>query len=223
MNRKEKFDEWQQMYLEKNEDLEEAKELIREESRRTLETSMPQSVEKDFKIKDEKRQSTTGARAKYKFVLLLDYLTLVTQFSFSPSSSFRRSILKPIKPKLTYEYTERMRRKWEEKQMKRLMKALLTLKGFDLEKIAQHIKPEKDRIAYNEAKKHAIAERFRKIHQEISEIRARLLPQTDVDHVAERLNFIKNNVDNMLSGDLDGFQYDLIEMEMKQKVCYNIH
>lgn len=116
-----------------------------------------------------------------------------------------------------------MRRKWEEKQMKRLMKALLTLKGFDLEKIAQHIKPEKDRIAYNEAKKHAIAERFRKIHQEISEIRARLLPQTDVDHVAERLNFIKNNVDNMLSGDLDGFQYDSIEMEMKQKVCYHIH
>lgn len=88
MNRKEKFDEWQQMYLEKNEDLEEAKELIREESRRTLETSMPQSVEKDFKIKDEKRQSTTGARAKYKFVLLLDYLTFVTQFSFSSSSSF---------------------------------------------------------------------------------------------------------------------------------------
>lgn len=88
MNRKEKFDEWQQMYLEKNEDLEEAKELIREESRRTLETSMPQSVEKDFKIKDEKRQSTIGARAKYKFVLLLDYLTFETQFSFSSSSSF---------------------------------------------------------------------------------------------------------------------------------------
>lgn len=113
-----------------------------------------------------------------------------------------------------------MRRKWEEKQMKRLMKALLTLKGFDLEKIALHIKPEKDRIAYNEAKKRAIAENFRKVHQEISEIRARLLPQKDVDHEAERLNFIRNNVDNMLAGDLDGFKYDLIETEMKQKVCY---
>lgn len=111
-----------------------------------------------------------------------------------------------------------MRRKWEEKQMKRLMKALITLRGFDLEKIAQHIKPEKDRIAYNEAKKRAIAENFRKVHQEISEIRARLLPQNDVDHEAERLSFIKNNVDNMLSGDLDGFKYDLIETEMKQKV-----
>lgn len=111
-----------------------------------------------------------------------------------------------------------MRRKWEEKQMKRLMKALIKLKGFDLEKIAQHIKPEKDRIAYNEAKKRAIAENFRKVHQEISEIRARLLPQNDVDHEAERLNFIKGNVDKMLSGDLDGFKYDLIEAEMKQKV-----
>lgn len=64
MNRKEKFNEWQQMYLEKNEDLEEAKQLIREESRKTLETSIPQPVEKDFKTKDEKRQSTTGTRKK---------------------------------------------------------------------------------------------------------------------------------------------------------------
>lgn len=111
-----------------------------------------------------------------------------------------------------------MRRKWEEKQMKRMMRALLTLKGFDLEKIAQHIKPEKDRIAYNAAKKRAIAENFRKIHQEISEIRARLLPQKDVDHEAERFNFIKTNVDNMRAGNLDGFQYDLIEAELKQKV-----
>lgn len=64
MNRKEKFNEWQQMYLKKNEYLEEAKQLIREESRRTLETSMPQPIEKDFKTKDEKRQNTTGAKAK---------------------------------------------------------------------------------------------------------------------------------------------------------------
>lgn len=128
--------------------------------------------------------------------------------------------MKPVKSKLTYEYTERMRRKWEEKQMKRFMKALLALKGFDLEKIAEQIKPEKDRIAYNEAKKRAIAERFREVHQEISEIRARLLPQKDVDYDAERLNFIQNNVDNMLSGDLDGFKLDLIETEMNEKVCY---
>lgn len=101
------------------------------------------------------------------------------------------------------------------------MKALLTLKGFDLEKIAEHIKPEKDRLAYNAAKKRAIAENFRKIHHEVSEIRARLLPQKDVDHEAERLNFIKTNVDNMLAGDLDGFQYDLIELELNEKVIEN--
>lgn len=111
-----------------------------------------------------------------------------------------------------------MRRKWEERQIKRMMKAMLTLKGFDLEKIAEHIKPEKDRIAYNAAKKRAIAENFRKIHEEISEIRARLLPQKDVDHEAERLNFINSNVDNMFSGDLDGFRYESIETELKQKV-----
>lgn len=66
MNRKQKFNEWQQIYLEKNGDLEEVKQLMRDESRRTLESkaSMPQLIEKDIKSKDEKRQSTTGARAK---------------------------------------------------------------------------------------------------------------------------------------------------------------
>lgn len=65
LNRKEKFSEWQQLYIEKNEDLEEAKQLIREESRRTLETSLPQPVEKDFQPKYDKRKSTiTGAKPK---------------------------------------------------------------------------------------------------------------------------------------------------------------
>lgn len=65
LNRKEKFSEWQQLYIEKNEDVEEAKELMREESRRTLETSMPQPVESDFQAKNAKRKSTiTGAKPK---------------------------------------------------------------------------------------------------------------------------------------------------------------
>lgn len=156
-----------------------------------------------------------------KYTILLRFPTFEHIFNLYQIFD-ERSISKPIKSKLTCEYTERMRRKWEEKQMKRQMKALLTLKRFDLEKIAQHIKPEKDRIAYNRAKKRAIEENFQKVHHEISEIRARLLPQKDVDQEAERLDFIKNNVDNLLSSDLDGFRYDLIETELKEKVCCTI-
>lgn len=102
--------------------------------------------------------------------------------------------------------------------MKRLMKTLLKLKQFNPEQIAIHIKPEKDRIAYNEKKKRAIEEHFKRVHHEISEIRARLSPPKDVDLEAERLQFVTNNVENMVTTEMDGFQYEAIESDLEQKV-----
>lgn len=108
-------------------------------------------------------------------------------------------------------------------QVKRLMKTLLKLKQFDPEQIAAHIKPEKDRIAYNQKKNRAIEEHFKRVHYQINEIRARLTPPKDVDLEAERLNFITKNVDNMLTTEMDGFQYDIIKMELEPKVQkYNL-
>lgn len=104
-------------------------------------------------------------------------------------------------------------------QVKRLMKTLLVLKRFDPEQIAMHIKPERDRIAYNEKKKRAIEAHFKRVHHEINEIRARLTPPKDVDLEADRLNFITTNVENMLTTAMDGFQYDIIKMELEPKVC----
>lgn len=100
------------------------------------------------------------------------------------------------------------------------MKAILVLKRFDLEQIAMAIKPEKDRLAYNEEKKRAIAAKFRQVHEELSELRARLIPPKDIDLEAERLNFITTNVDNMLSGYMDGFEYDVIKTELEEKVRF---
>lgn len=102
--------------------------------------------------------------------------------------------------------------------MKRLMKTLLKLKRFDPEQIAMKIKPERDRQAYNEQKKRAIEEQFKKIHHEVSEIRARLIPPKDVDQEAERLNFITTNVENMLTNVMDGFEFDIIKAELDEKV-----
>lgn len=130
---------------------------------------------------------------------------------------FERSV-KHVKSKSVYDFSERMRRKWKDMHVKRLMKALLVLKQFDPETIAMHIRPEKDRIAYNEEKKRAIEENFRRVHHQISEIRARLIPPKDVDQEAERLNFITTNVKNMLSSAMDEFQYDAIQMELEAKV-----
>lgn len=65
LKRKEQFIKWQEVLSEKNGDLEESKQLLREESRRTLESPMPQQSEKDTKVKDEKRHSSVGFRSKY--------------------------------------------------------------------------------------------------------------------------------------------------------------
>lgn len=64
LKRKERFSEWQQSFNEKNEDLAEPKQLIREESRRTMltETQTPQPT--DANVKDEKTRSSIGVRSK---------------------------------------------------------------------------------------------------------------------------------------------------------------
>lgn len=83
MRRKEQFNEWQQSYAEKNEHLNEPKELIREESRRTLELSISQQTERDLehkqrtdkvKAKDEKKRSSV--RSKYVRLFALETLDL---------------------------------------------------------------------------------------------------------------------------------------------------
>lgn len=135
----------------------------------------------------------------------------------------KRSISKSVKPKHVFDLPDRLHKKWEEKMMKRRLKALLILKRFDPEQIAMKIKPEKDRQAYNAQKKRAIEEQFRRIHHEISEIRARLIPPKDVDHEAERLNFITTNVENMLTTVMDGFEFDVIKTELDEKVGFFIH
>lgn len=111
-----------------------------------------------------------------------------------------------------------MRRKWEERQAKRRLKALLELKRYDPEQIKNDIKPEMDRIAYNEQKKLAIEESLRKIPDEINEIRAKLIPPKDVDQEAERLEFINTNVDKMVLSGIDGFQYDAMQSDLDAKV-----
>lgn len=104
--------------------------------------------------------------------------------------------------------------------MKRLMKTLLKLKQFDPETISMHIEPEKDRLAYNKLKQHAMEENFCNIQHDICSIRARLVPEQDADEEAERLEFIQQNVDNMALAKMNGFQYDQIENDLNDKVRF---
>lgn len=102
--------------------------------------------------------------------------------------------------------------------VKRLMKTLLVLKQFDPDTIAKHIKPEKDRLAYNKKKQEAIEEIFCNIQHEISDIRTRLAPSQDVDEEAERLNLITENIDKMISSRMRGFHFDDVKSDLDEKV-----
>lgn len=98
----------------------------------------------------------------------------------------------------------------------RKLKAMLVLKRIDPETIATNLKPEKDRLAYEADKRRSIEVHFQRVHHEISEIRARLLPLNYVDVESDKLYSIKENVDSIYSCKIDGFKYKLIEAELNQ-------
>lgn len=114
------------------------------------------------------------------------------------------------------EYSDDLRRRYEQRSVKRLISTLLNLKQLNLGTIEMHIKPEKDRQLYNLEKKRAIEKSFRQIHEEISEVRARLTVPEEIDEHAQRMDFIGKNVNDICG--LAESSYDVIEAESNQKV-----
>ncbi|KAJ6637540.1 Dynein axonemal intermediate chain 3 [Pseudolycoriella hygida] len=104
------------------------------------------------------------------------------------------------KSKVHYDFAEKLSRKWDEMNMKRMMSAVLAKKFIDPELLAQWLQPDKDRIAYNEQKRKAIAESFSKINEDAEELRSRLIPieTSDDDRVAivrRNMEVLESNVD----------------------------
>lgn len=96
------------------------------------------------------------------------------------------------KSKAHYDFAEKLSRKWDEMNMKRMMNAVLAKKFIDPELLALWSQPEKDRIAYNEQKRKAIAKSFSKINEDIEELRSRLIPiETNND---DRVSIIQRNI-----------------------------
>lgn len=114
------------------------------------------------------------------------------------------------------EYSDDLRRRYEKRSVKRLVSTLLQLKQLNLETIDMHIKPEKDRQLYDLEKKRSIEMSFRRIHEEISEARARLTVPEHTDERTERMEFIVKNAESICG--LDESQYGHIEADLNQKV-----
>lgn len=86
-----------------------------------------------------------------------------------------------------YDLPERLEKKWNEQNYKRLLKIMMERKKVDKELLEKQTKILKDRIRYNEQKKVAIKESFSRIDEDLSTIRARLVPVEEYQATREEL------------------------------------
>lgn len=114
---------------------------------------------------------------------------------------------------MVYDLPERLEKKWNEQNYKRLLKIMMERKKVDKELLEKQTKILKDRMRYNQQKKVAIKESFSRIDEDLSTIRARLIPVEEYQSTREEL--ATEVVDLILQKHLD---YQKIEGQALQEV-----
>lgn len=114
---------------------------------------------------------------------------------------------------MVYDLPERLEKKWNEQNYKRLLKVMMERKKVDKELLEKQTKILKDRMRYNAQKKVAIKENFSRIDEDLSTIRARLIPVEQYQATREEL--ATEVVDDILQTELD---YQIIEGEALEVV-----
>lgn len=114
---------------------------------------------------------------------------------------------------MVYDLPERMEKKWNDQNYKRLLKIMMERKKVDKELLEQQTKILKDQIRYNEQKKVAIKESFSRIDEDLSTIRARLIPIEE--YQSTRAELATETVDRILKVNLD---YQGIEVQALEKI-----
>jgi hypothetical protein len=114
---------------------------------------------------------------------------------------------------LVYDLPEKLEKKWNEQNYKRLLKIMMERKKVDKELLEKQTRILKDRMRYNEQKKVAIKENFSRIDDDISTIRARLIPVEQ--HQTTRAELASEKVNEILKVHLN---YRNIESQALQQV-----
>lgn len=102
---------------------------------------------------------------------------------------------------MVYDLPERLEKKWNEQNYKRLLKIMMERKKVDKELLEKQTKILKDRMRYNDLKKVAIKENFSRIDEDLSTIRARLIPIEE--YQATRQELATEAVDEIMKTPLD--------------------
>lgn len=88
---------------------------------------------------------------------------------------------------MVYDLPERLEKRWNEQNYKRLLKIMMERKKVDKDLLEKQTKILKDRMRYNNQKKVAIKESFSRIDEDLSTIRARLIPVEEYQATREEL------------------------------------
>lgn len=102
---------------------------------------------------------------------------------------------------MVYDLPERLEKKWNEQNYKRLLKIMMERKKVDKELLEKQTKILKDRMRYNDLKKVAIKENFSRIDEDLSTIRARLIPVEE--YQATRQELASEVVEEIMKIELD--------------------
>lgn len=115
--------------------------------------------------------------------------------------------------RMVYDLPERLEKKFNEQNFKRLLKVMMDRKKVDQVMLEKQTKILKDRIKYAERQKSAIKESFARIDEDLATIRARLVPVEEYQATREEL--VHESVESILTTKLD---FEGVEEEALKKV-----
>lgn len=98
---------------------------------------------------------------------------------------------------MVYDLPERLNKKWNEQNYKRLLKIMMERKKVDTVMLERQTKILKDRMKYDEQKKLAIRKSIAKIDEDLAIIRARLVPVEEFESTREEL--VQESIDEILT------------------------
>lgn len=108
-------------------------------------------------------------------------------------------------------YTERMRKQWYELNLNRLLGILMSRKRVNEKQLNEETAIEKERLAYEKAKKESLANVLKRVGEEVASVRLRIHPQEIPD--LQRSDMIKSSVDEVISS---AETYQTIELEANE-------
>lgn len=94
--------------------------------------------------------------------------------------------------KNVFDLPERLEKKWDEMNIRRLMRILMAKKQVDPQLLAKWTAPEKLRQKYDAKKRAAIEESFAQTADDMAALRAALIPIDVPDE--DRINFVRHNL-----------------------------